>query len=254
MFKKVIATLIFSALAFYGLATETIAPKNSAAPLAGSQQMLLVTSKDWDTIHGVMRRFERANETARWKEVGLPFPVVVGRNGLGWGRGLNQPFGLPGPVKKEGDGKSPAGIFRLSSAFGLAAPDAVKNIRMPYRQLTDEIECVDDEKSAHYNSIVQRDSAGHVDWNSSEKMREVGEQYQLGIVVDHNTDPRQPGGGSCIFIHIWNSPDTGTSGCTAMTAENIKNVITWLNPAEHPVLVQMPEPAFKKLKKTLKLP
>ncbi len=263
MLKKVVALLIVSALAFHRVAAEGIpsvsSPPIDDAPLAISEQLVLVVTRDWDAVNGVMRRFARTNGQAAWsqsawKQVGPDIPVVVGRHGLGWGRGLNPPYHLPGPVKKEGDGKSPAGIFRLSSAFGLAAPGAVKNIRLPYRQLTDGVECVDDVKSEHYNSIVDRAATARPDWDSSEKMRAITVQYRLGIVVDHNTDPREAGDGSCIFLHIWLDSKTPTTGCTAMAPQQMEALITWLNPADHPVLVQLPEKAYKHLKKNLRLP
>jgi len=226
----------------------------STSPLASATQMLVVTTKDWDAVPGVMRRFARADLQSAWAEVEEPIPIVVGRNGLGWGRGLNPPPDLPGPVKKEGDRKSPAGIFRLSSTFGLAAPDQMKQVRMPYKQLTAGIECVDDVKSAHYNSIVDREHTGQPDWNSSERMREIGGPYRLGVVVDHNTDPHVPGGGSCIFIHIWKDFQTGTTGCTAMAPEQMEMLLPWLDPAAHPVLVQLPESEYKHLQKSWLLP
>jgi D-alanyl-D-alanine dipeptidase len=85
-------------------------------------------------------------------------------------------------------------------------------------------------------------------------MRDVGDPYRLGIVVEHNTDPREPGGGSCIFMHIWKGADTGTSGCTAMTIANIQALLAWLNPDDEPVLVQLPEAEYERLKKNWQLP
>ncbi|HEY3915025.1 MAG TPA: L,D-transpeptidase family protein [Verrucomicrobiae bacterium] len=216
--------------------------------------MLVVTTKDWDAVPGVMRRFARADAQSPWTEVGTQIPIVVGRKGLGWGRGLNPATGLPGPIKKEGDKKSPAGIFGLSSAFGLAAPDQMKQVKMPYVQLTGGIECVDDAKSVQYNSIVDRGHISQPDWNSSEKMRAVGGAYRLGVVVDHNTDPREPGGGSCVFIHIWQNSQTGTTGCTAMAGDKMENLLPWLDPAAHPILVQLPESEYKNLQKNWLLP
>lgn len=249
---------------------ETNSPEKETAisELAGCEQLLLVTTKDWDSPTGTLRRFlridSRATPRGRWavaripphgpRGQGISIEVVVGRNGLGWGRGLVLPDTLPGPTKKEGDGKSPAGVFRLSSAFGLAAAEKMKDIKLPYRQLTDEIECVDDVKSTNYNSIVNRAEKSPADWSSSEKMRAVGERYRLGIVVDHNVDPREAGGGSCIFIHIWQDAATGTSGCTAMAPENMEEIIRWLNPERHPLLVQMPEAAYQELRGKLGLP
>lgn len=253
-FFTLIPFLLIASCAFSSTNQISAPAPSTASPLASSTQMLAVTTKDWDAVPGVMRRFARIDAQSAWVEVGMQIPIVVGRKGLGWGRGLNPPADLPGPVKKEGDKKSPAGIFRLSSAFGLAAPDQMKKVRMSYTQLTAGIECVDDGKSAQYNSIVDREHISQPDWNSSEKMREVGGAYRLGVVVDHNSDPRELGGGSCIFIHIWQDSQTGTTGCTAMAGDKMETLLPWLDPAAHPVLVQLPESEYKKLQKNWLLP
>lgn len=110
-------------------------------------------------------------------------------------------------AKREGDGKSPAGVFALSSAFGYA-PQPLRGSRMPYLNLTSSTECVDDVHSKYYNRIVDR-SLVTPDWNSSEHMRDAGESYRWGIIVDHNrivagdNNPPEPAGGSCVFLHIW---------------------------------------------------
>jgi D-alanyl-D-alanine dipeptidase len=221
-------------------------------PLDGAEQLLVVTTKDWSSVPATMKRYERKDASSPWRRVGAAIPVVLGRNGLGWGRGLNPAVSLPGPVKKEGDGKSPAGVFALGSAFGLE--ETVKGMKLPYQRLTGTIECVDDAKSEHYNSIVDREHAGTVDWNSSEKMQSVGECYRLGVVVEHNADPREAGGGSCVFLHIWKSPTTPTSGCTAMERSEMEKVALWLDPAKHPALAQLPETEYKQLQKDWQLP
>jgi L,D-peptidoglycan transpeptidase YkuD (ErfK/YbiS/YcfS/YnhG family) len=123
---------------------------------------------------------------------------------------------------------------------------------MPYLNLTPSIECVDDPGSKHYNRIVDR-SLVAPDWNSSEHMRDAGEAYRWGIVIDHNgtvtggTNAPKPGGGSCVFLHIWHSHDRGTVGCTAMSQTNLETLLTWLDPARQPLLVQMPEPTYERL-------
>lgn len=243
--KSFVAIMALLLLAVAGNAAEKL-------PLADAEQALVVITADWKAVPGTMLRFERKDTSAKWKRVGAAIPIVVGRSGLGWGRGLNLPTTLPGPVKHEGDGKSPAGVFALGRAFGLA--EKAKGIKLPYEHLTSAIECVDDAKSEHYNTIVDRDQAKPVDWNSSEKMQSVGECYRLGVVVDHNTDPREPGGGSCVFLHIWKTPTTPTSGCTAMARDQMEKLIVWLDPAKHPVLVQLPEAEYKQLQKEWQLP
>jgi L,D-peptidoglycan transpeptidase YkuD (ErfK/YbiS/YcfS/YnhG family) len=229
-------------------------PLSETPDIKSSKQLVLVLTKKWNSVPGTVWRFQRADEHAPWKKVGNKIPVVVGRNGLAWGKGVNPPVDLPGPKKQEGDGKSPAGIFVLSSAFGLAEPQEVKNVKLPYQPLSSVIECVDDVQSVHYNSIVDRSKVEKVDWNSSEKMREVGEQYRWGVVVDHNTNPRLAAGGSCIFMHIWKGSRTGTSGCTAMSRENMEKFLPWLDSKDHPVLVQLPESEYNRLRKDWQLP
>jgi D-alanyl-D-alanine dipeptidase len=228
-----------------------------AAPLsvpdlfAQSHQLVLVITPDWQTVTGHLRRFEWREGT--WEAVGAPIPIVVGRSGLAWGRGLH-PMPQEGPIKKEGDGKSPAGIFRLSYAFGYAAPDAVRDIKLPYRQCTASLECVDDVKSAFYNTVIDRNTLTKPDWNSSEHMRMKNDEYKLGIFVAHNTDPAVLGVGSCVFMHIWLGPGIPTSGCTAMTEGSIESLLGWLDSSAQPLLVQLPQAEFNRLQKPWGLP
>lgn len=216
-----------------------------------SEQMVLVTTKDWNAVQGRLQRYERTGKN--WKAVGDAFDVVVGRNGLAWGTGLHEPP-KEEPIKKEGDGKSPAGIFILSSAFGFAKKEEANWLRLPYTHVTESTECVDDVKSNHYNRIVDKFQVGDFDWNSSEKMLQVGEQYRWGIFVNHNTYPRVKGDGSCIFLHIRAASDKGTSGCTAMESANMDTLLKWLDKNKRPVLVQLPQNEYERLKKKWKLP
>src|SRR5580698_226784 len=204
-------------------------------PFVGSTQLIVVTTSNWGAVAGQLQRFEQVHE--RWRPVGEPIPIVVGRSGMGWGIGLvaadDPNVRLPSePVKKEGDGNSPAGIFDLGTAFGYSA-QPLPGLKLPYLALTESIECVDDVNSKYYNRIVDR-SAVTPDWNSSEHMRDTGESYRWGIVVDfngtvaeHSQKVPQRGGGSCVFLHIWHDRSHGTAGCTAMSQENLETLLTW---------------------------
>ncbi|HEX5726341.1 MAG TPA: L,D-transpeptidase family protein, partial [Longimicrobiaceae bacterium] len=176
-----------------------------------------------------------------------------GRSGLGWGVGLH-PAGGAGSVKREGDGRAPAGVFRLSSAFGYAGPVSVPWIRMPYVQADESVECVDDVRSRHYNRRVDRDTIPAPDWTSHEELRRPDELYRLGVWVDHNSDPPSPGGGSCIFLHIWAGPAVATSGCTAFRAADVEAVLRWLDPRARPLLVQLPREEYRRLRPEWRLP
>jgi hypothetical protein len=218
--------------------------------------MVLVTTSDWNAVEGRLRRYERATDHEDWRPVGAPISIVVGRNGLAWGIGVvptddAQVRPASDPVKREGDGRAPAGVFALGTAFGYAS-EPLQGLKMPYLNLTLSIECVDDPGSKHYNRIVDR-SVVAPDWNSSEHMRNAGESYRWGVVINHNgtvagdTNPPKPGGGSCVFLHIWYGHDQGTAGCTAMSQADLETLLTWLDPARKPLLVQLPESTYERL-------
>jgi len=226
-------------------------------PMRASTQLLVVTTSDWNSVQGTLQRYQRTSAAGKWQPVGSPVEVVVGKNGLGWGTGivaveqLKEPEATD-PVKKEGDGRAPAGIFRLSGAFGYAAQKQ-SAWKMPYISLTPSVECVDDPASGFYNRVLDRASV-KPDWNSSEHMLRNDELYRWGIIVDHNSAPPRAGDGSCIFLHIWRGAGQGTVGCTAMPREQLESVLAWLDPANKPLLVQLPLPQYRRLQSRLKLP
>ncbi|HEY8562651.1 MAG TPA: L,D-transpeptidase family protein [Pyrinomonadaceae bacterium] len=230
------------------------APPRAPLPFSKSLQAIVVTTAGWSSAQGKAQRFERKSTNAKWTAAGESFPVVVGKNGLAWGAGLHE---LPSDtgrllLKTEGDGKAPAGIFSLTESFGAnAKPDYVK---LPFTRLEEYTECVDDPASTHYNQIVDRMKVGVFDWQSSEKMLAVGAEYELGITVAHNTNPVNRGGGSCIFLHVWKSAETGTAGCTAMARENLETILKWARPAKNPVLIQLSEDSYKEHQTKWKLP
>ena len=176
-----------------------------------------------------MTRFERAGGASAWSRVESAVPIVVGRTGLAWGVGFDD-VSPAGPHKSEGDGKAPAGIFPLDTAFGFAPAESMLQVRLPYVQLFPSTDCVDDTASIHYNTVVDKSRVSRVDWNSAEHMRQIN-QYEIGVIVGYNASPPLKGRGSCIFLHIWNGPDSHTAGCTAFDETKLRAVLQWLDPA-----------------------
>jgi D-alanyl-D-alanine dipeptidase len=158
-----------------------------------------------------------------------------------------------GPRKKEGDNKAPAGIFHLGPAFGYAAAERASWIKLRYVALTKSTEGVDDPRSRYYNQLVDRSKIAQVDWKTSEKMLRADDLYKWGVVVAHNSSAT-PGAGSCIFLHIWRNSSAATAGCTAMPEQNLVKLLHWLDPAAHPILIQMPRQNYEALRAELKLP
>jgi D-alanyl-D-alanine dipeptidase len=226
-------------------------PSPDVSPIpADTRQLLVVVTPGWDSVSGVLYRFERADDGGRWRPAAPPVAVVVGRSGLAWGRGLYDASREKGPAKREGDDRSPAGVFRLGSAFGFDSAQ----LRMPYVRLTATSECVDDPASTHYNTLIDRGSVSRVDWTSGERMRDEDPFYRLGVFVQHNSMPATPGAGSCIFLHVWGSPTTPTTGCTALDESRLREVVAWLTSDAQPVLVELPLAEYTRLHAAWGLP
>lgn len=219
--------------------------------LFDSRQVVLVTSESWEATTGKLQLFERESLAKSWTAVGKSIPVSLGRTGMAWGIGLHTMPRSATPDKREGDGKAPAGIFSISSAFGYSDISATQ--AFPYIRIASGLECVDDQKSSNYNRILDA-AARPKDWNSSETMLRPDGLYAAGAVVEHNSDPVSPGKGSCIFLHIWRGPDKPTAGCTAMEEGALRSLLSRLDSGRKPLLVQLPRAEYQKLRKECGLP
>ncbi|MEM1294184.1 MAG: L,D-transpeptidase family protein [Verrucomicrobiota bacterium] len=206
-------------------------------------QLLLVNSANWESTSGELRRFLR-DADGDWKEVESIIPVVLGRSGMAWGRGFHLESPIEIPIKQEGDGCSPAGLFELGTCFG-RAPDFSANPDLPYRQATQSDYFVDDPESATYNRWVRWNSDGDQgkarNWESAESMLREDDLYEFGIVVRHNMEPVVPAAGSAIFLHVWRNSSHPTAGCTAMSRERLIELLSWLDFSKHPFLLQIPD-------------
>lgn len=248
----------FREAALATLATLLAAPPATAqhAPpplLSSATQLVVVVTPDWNATSGELRRFTRDAMGSPWRPEGSPVPIVVGRTGLAWGVGLDEAAEGAEPHKREGDGKSPAGIFPLGTAFGFAPPDSARWVKLPWVQLVPTTECVDDTASVHYTNVLDRGAVPRVDWSSSERMREI-RVYRLGAVIAYNEAPPVKGRGSCVFFHIWGGPGSHTAGCTAMDEGELATLLGWLDPKSRPVVLQLPADAYERLRARWALP
>lgn len=173
--------------------------------------------------------------------------------GLPGGMGLQQVDPGSEPVKREGDGKAPAGLFKLSKVFGYEDSPNPK-ISMPYITAGSTTECIDDPQSSYYNRIIDIRQSPLRDWKSSERMRRKDELYRWGVVVDHNSNNPVKSFGSCVFLHVWRSASSPTVGCTALAPATMKRLVYWLDDGLEPVLLQLPRPVFERLGKAWALP
>lgn len=201
-----------------------------------TRQLVVVTASTWDSSAGVLLRFER--QRTEWRPIGSTSVARLGEAGLGRGRGLSQLSGrlLVGQPKREGDRRAPAGLFALGTAFGHSIPKSLLPLRWPWRTVTSSDYFVDDPASPSYNQWVTSSDGRQATWTSAEAL----DRYELGIVVEHNTVRTEAGAGSAIFLHEWASPERPTLGCTAMDRSALLELLGWLEPEAHPLLLQVP--------------
>lgn len=243
-----------SLIFFFFLSCSFSCAKTSSPVPSQSRQMILVLTDSIPSSKGSLFMFEREGKKNSWAEVGEKIPVALGKRGLAWGRGLHKADLSLMPAKKEGDKKSPAGVFTLSLAFGRASKDSMKNLKITYVPITDMLECIDDSCSKYYNEMTLRNGVAEIDWKSSEKMIRYGKWYDQGVVVDNNLNPRIKGAGSCVFLHNWVDPDETTAGCVEMNPEHLKWIIHRLNSAMMPVIVLLPKQVYNIYRSSWGLP
>jgi L,D-peptidoglycan transpeptidase YkuD (ErfK/YbiS/YcfS/YnhG family) len=211
-----------------------------SAPPEAARQLVLVIAADWSSSNATLYRLERSSPKDSWRMAGSPVAAKIGRTGFAWDQALPE---LPkeGPVKIEGDGKSPAGIFHFEKIYGTvpSGDRSVKQFRLPYQQIVPDLECVDDTSSAQYNRLVERSRVPSPDWHSSERISSLTDSvYRWLAVIDYNHNGARRGAGSCIFFHIASAQGKPTAGCTALEEGELLLLFRWLDPGRSPVIVQ----------------
>jgi L,D-peptidoglycan transpeptidase YkuD (ErfK/YbiS/YcfS/YnhG family) len=186
--------------------------------IGASSQVLLVRRENLSTHRATLYAFEKQDR--RWHMAFAPIKAVVGRNG----------FAPPGE-KREGDGRTPSGVFSLNLVFGYQER---LRTRMNYRMATKDDIWVDDAGAPDYNRWVKR---GETRAASYEEMRRDDGLYRYGIVIEYNTNPVVRGHGSAIFVHVWRGEDSATAGCVALADGEIVRLIEWLDPQRRPLIV-----------------
>jgi len=224
---------------------------------AGTTQLVVVVSDNWNASSGQLYQFSRVAGQP-WQVIGQTSQVDLGRNGTAWGLGLHP--AQSGPQKQEGDGKAPAGLFRLSAAFG-ALPTLAS--QMPYQQMSRFDYCIDVPTSPLYNQTLDiRQYRPEWTVGSSEPMRrdliaKPDAVYEQGLFIDHNFssgEARQTGAGSCIFMHLKSPDGRKTAGCTALAPEHLTALLQWLSPQAEPLYLLLPASEYQRLQQDWLLP
>jgi L,D-peptidoglycan transpeptidase YkuD (ErfK/YbiS/YcfS/YnhG family) len=184
------------------------------APLADARRLVLVTAETMNSTAATMRLYQRASPGDPWRALDAPEPALIGKAGMAWSQFFLRLARRGEPIKVDGDKRAPAGIYSIGRSFGTLASS-----RPNYLQVTPDTICVDDPSSPAYNTIASRARVGpHV---HAENMSRVLPMYRRGLLVNYPTDAKRKAG-SCIFIHVWRSPTTGTAGCVAVPEPRVE--------------------------------
>ena len=127
--------------------------------------------------------------------------------------------------KREGDGGTPAGRYRLLGGFVRDGTWRGVARRLSLRRTRADDGWCDDVGHAAYNRRVTLPCAA-----SHERLLRDDAVYDIVLVLDHNQRPRVRGRGSAIFIHLARPGFTPTAGCIALGAADMRRLAGRLGP------------------------
>ena len=240
---------LFSGLLFLALSISLLAfsfQAKASALTDGSEQLVVVSSDSFAASQGTFQRYERTGKNP-WQPVGTPVPVLLGKNGMAWGRGINPPEA--GDQKREGDEKTPAGLFRLGMVLGDAPQPPPGSHALDYVQKTDHIAWIGHSNlpgDPPYNHLYTLQPGETTPpWWEQEMMKPDTPAHAWMVLIEHNYPDSVADAGSAIFFHIQRSPVRRSAGCTVMPREAIEDLIVWLDPKRKPLLAELPRTEYQ---------
>lgn len=220
-------------------------------------QAIIGITDSWNSSHVTLTLAEK-NAAGKWQRVLGPFPGRLGRNGTAWGMGIHKtPAGYR---KKEGDGRSPAGIFALGGLWVTNATPVQHDPAIPYVKVGPaDLWVTDPACPKLHNRHVRLNHPASTPWELKEQMRQTDYPHSIKMLVHHNTveSVGSPivGAGSSIFFHIWRRDGAvPTAGCTGMQEENLRAVIARLRARKNPVYILLPRAEYARYREAWKLP
>ena len=175
---------------------------------ASSDQMLIVAAFN-ETATDAWVSLHEKQKDGTWQMV-MTSPGFIGKNGLG--------------KTKEGDAKTPTGVFRFNRAFGIADDPGCK---IPYVKVDQDTYWSGDPREGfHYNELVSIKDLPELDLASgdSEHIIDYTYYYQYCLNISYN-EAGTPGLGSAIFLHCFGPVKPFTGGCVAIPEDHMKYVM-----------------------------
>ena len=166
------------------------------------------------TSLNTLRVRARAGDRSRgWLVAGnVTLPVALGRGGIK-------------ANKREGDGGTPRGKFRLRRLWWRADRGLPPACALAMRRIRPSDGWCEDPRDRRYNRPVEVPKH-----SSADRLWRNDRLYDLIIELDHNTRPRVAGRGSAVFIHVARDKFAPTAGCVALDAKSLRRLIERLGP------------------------
>lgn len=139
-------------------------------------------------------------------------PVALGRGGI-----LTN--------KREGDGGTPRGSFRLKRLWWRRDRIARPRTALPVRAIRPTDAWSEDPADRRYNRPVHRQPG-----EPGDRLMRADDLYDLIIEIDHNDRPRVAGRGSAVFIHIARDGFKPTAGCVALRRNDLLRLLEQVGP------------------------
>ena len=124
--------------------------------------------------------------------------------------------------KKEGDKKTPAGVFSLGKVF--YRKDKIKNLKTKLKKviIKKNMAWCDDSENKSYNKLIFTND------KNKEKLHRKDNLYNIIIVINYNIRPVKKNKGSAIFIHLARKNYTGTMGCIGLKKKDLIEILKTL--------------------------
>lgn len=156
----------------------------------------------------------------RWgaQFMGRRFPVSIGRGGMT-------------TEKREGDGATPVGVWRLMGGGYRADRGLAPRVPFSIRAIGPQDLWSDDPTQPDYNHDVRAPYP-----HSHERLRRADRLYDVFLITDWNWPDAAPGKGSAIFVHNWRRPRYPTAGCLAFRPDHLRWILERWTPHSRIIL------------------
>jgi L,D-peptidoglycan transpeptidase YkuD (ErfK/YbiS/YcfS/YnhG family) len=127
--------------------------------------------------------------------------------------------------KREGDGATPRGRFRLVRLWWRADRFSRPPTLLPTRRIDAVTAWCEEPADRRYNRPFRRSSN-----EPGDRLRRDDHLYDWIVEIDYNTRPRVTGRGSAVFLHVARPEGTPTAGCVAFEAKVLRLLLARVGP------------------------